>query len=182
MSASWTIKEMKKWYAMLSIDFTSSKIKGYYGTRRDHAEGLREAMMSKKPNDSREYISSWFELISTYYDERSDDERQEDRSDDNQMLMDLFHYYARAISCDKLREDEVVDAMQEYFRNTPVPVHPYAKDIEKLRLFREKQDREQKQHEKGRKQKLSSALSTARKVLQQYEEEQEKATARKGRR
>ena len=143
MSASWTIKQMKNWYAMLSIDFSSTEIKGYYGTRRDHAEGLREAMISNKPNESREYISFWFELISTYYDERSEDEQ--DQSDDNYMLMEVFRYYARAISCNKLRENEVIDAMREYFRNTPVPVHPYAKDIEKLRLFREKQEKEESQ-------------------------------------
>ena len=151
MSASWTIKQMKKWYVMFSNDFHSSEVRGYYGTRRDHAEELREAMMSKKPNESREYISSWFEVISTYYD----DERQ--HSDDNHMLMEVFRYYARAISCDKLREKEVVDAMREYFRNTAVPVYPYAKDIEKMRLFLEKQDEEQKQHEKEKSQKRSTA-------------------------
>lgn len=140
MSASWTIKQMKNWYAMLSNDFSSSEIKGYYGSRRDHAEGLREAMMSNKPNESREYISFWFELISAYYDERAED--KQDQSDD--MLMEVFCYYARAIRCDKLRENEVIDAMREYFRNTPVPVHPYAKDIEKMRLFR-KQEKEQNQ-------------------------------------
>ena len=141
MSASWTIKQMKKWYAMLSNDFSSLEIKGYYGSRRDHAEGLREAMMSNKPNESREYISFWFELISAYYDERAED--KQDQSDD--MLMEVFRYYARAIRCDKLRENEVIDAMREYFRNTPVPVHPYAKDIEKMRLFREKQEKEESQ-------------------------------------
>lgn len=147
MSASWTIKQMKKWYAMLSNDFSSTEIKGYYGTRRDHAEGLREAMISKNPNIPQEYISFWFELISTYYDEQqpkdnSDDERQ--RSDDNQMLMEVFRNYARAISRDKLRENEVIDAMREYFWYTPVPVHPFAKEIKELRLFYEKQYEKEK--------------------------------------
>ena len=154
MSASWTIKQMKKWYAMLSNDFHSSEVRGYYGTRRDLAEGLREAMMSKKPNESREYISSWFETISAYYDEQhksSDNEIQEDRSDDNQMLMEVFRNYARAISRDKLRENEVIDAMREYFQITPVPVHPFAKEIEELRMFY------RKQYEEGVSQKKSTA-------------------------
>jgi len=71
--------------------------------------------------------------------------------------MEVFGNYARAISRDKLRENEVIESMREYFQITPVPVHPFAKDIEKMRLFREKQDEEQKQHEKEKSQKRSTA-------------------------
>ena len=133
MSATWTIKQMKKWYVMLSNDFHNSAVK-----RRELAEELREAMVSEKPNESRRYICTWFASLSMYY------EQQEDQSDDNKMLLELLEATADAIGRDKLREYEVVDAMREYFRNTPVPVHPYAKDIEKMRLFR-KQEKEQNQ-------------------------------------
>lgn len=146
MSATWTIKQMKKWYVMLSNDFHNSAVK-----RRELAEELREAMVSEKPNESRRYISTWFASLSMYY------EQQEDQSDDNKMLLELLEATADAIGRDKLREYEVVDAMREYFRNTPVPVHPYAKEIEELRLFHEKQYEEQKQYEKEQNQKKSTA-------------------------
>jgi hypothetical protein len=151
MSASWTIKQMKKWYVMLSNDFHNSAVK-----RRELAEELREAMVSEKPNESRRYISTWFASLSMYY------EQQEDQSDDNKMLLELLEATADAISRDKLREYEVVDAMREYFRYTSVPVHPYAKEIEELRLFHERRYEEQKQYD--------------------IEQNQKKSTARKGRR
>jgi hypothetical protein len=119
-------------------------------------------MMSKKPNESREYISSWFETISAYYDEQHkslDNEIQEDRSDDNQMLMEVFRNYARAISRDKLRENEVIDAMREYFQITPVPVHPFAKEIEELRMFY------RKQYEEGVSQKIYGAQGSSLNAL-----------------
>jgi hypothetical protein len=47
--------------------------------------------------------------------------------------------------------------MREYFRYTSVPVHPYAKEIEELRLFHERRYEERKQYEKEQNQKKSTA-------------------------
>ena len=78
------------------------------------------------------YISKWYVTFSEYYE---DDEK----SEENELLMDLLQANSDAISKNKDLAYEIVDAMREFFRNTPVPVHPNAKEIEQLRLFHEKQ-------------------------------------------
>ena len=136
MSVAWTVKQMKSWYDKLSKDFNSI-------TRRELAEELREGMTSAKvyPYSARGYISKWYVTFSEYYE---DDEK----SEENELLMDLLQANSDAISKNKDLAYEIVDAMREFFRNTPVPVHPNAKEIEKLRLFHEKQFDMQQQYEK----------------------------------
>ena len=143
MSVAWTVKQMKSWYDKLSKDFNSIM-------RRELAEELREGMTSAKvyPYSARGYISKWYVTFSEYYE---DDEK----SEENELLMDLLQANSDAIRNNKDLAYEIVDAMREFFRNTPVPVHPNAKEIEQLRLFHEKQfdmrqqyEKEQQQYEK----------------------------------
>ena len=127
---------MKSWYDKLSKDFNSIM-------RRELAEELREGMTSAKvyPYSARGYISKWYVTFSEYYE---DDEK----SEENELLMDLLQANSDAISKNKDLAYEIVDAMREFFRNTPVPVHPNAKEIEQLRLFHEKQFDMRQQYEK----------------------------------
>lgn len=136
MSVAWTVKQMKSWYDKLSKDFNSI-------TRRELAEELREGMTSAKvwPYSARSYISKWYATFSEYYE---DDEK----SEENELLMDLLQANSDAIRNNKDLAYEIVDAMREFFRITPVPVHPYAKEIEQLRLFHEKQFDMRQQYEK----------------------------------
>ena len=138
MSVAWTVKQMKSWYDKLSKDFNSIM-------RRELAEELREGMTSAKVYPSsysaRGYISKWYVTFSEYYE---DDEK----SEENELLMDLLQANSDAISKNKDLAYEIVDAMREFFRNTPVPVHPNAKEIEQLRLFHEKQFDMRQQYEK----------------------------------
>jgi len=136
MSVAWTVKQMKSWYDKLSKDFNSIM-------RRELAEELREGMTSAKvyPYSARGYISKWYVKFSEYYE---DDEK----SEENELLMDLLQANSDAIRNNKDLAYEIVDAMREFFRNTPVPVHPNAKEIEQLRLFHEKQFDMRQQYEK----------------------------------
>ena len=134
MSVAWTVKQMKSWYDKLSKDFNSIM-------RRELAEELREGMTSAKVGSARGYISKWYVTFSEYYE---DDEK----SEENELLMDLLQANSDAIRNNKDLAYEIVDAMREFFRNTPVPVHPNAKEIEQLRLFHEKQFDMRQQYEK----------------------------------
>ena len=136
MSVAWTVKQMKSWYDKLSKDFNSIM-------RRELAEELREGMTSAKvyPYSARGYISKWYVKFSEYYE---DDEK----SEENELLMDLLQANSDAIRNNKDLAYEIVDAMREFFRNTPVTVHPNAKEIEQLRLFHEKQFDMRQQYEK----------------------------------
>ena len=136
MSVAWTVKQMKSWYDKLSKDFNSI-------TRRELAEELREGMTSAKvyPYSARGYISKWYVTFSEYYED-------DKKSEENELLMDLLQANSDAIRNNKDLAYEIVDAMREFFRNTPVPVHPNAKEIEQLRLFHEKQFDMRQQYEK----------------------------------
>ena len=160
MSVAWTVKQMKSWYDKLSKDFNSI-------TRRELAEELREGMTSAKvyPYSARGYISKWYVTFSEYYE---DDEK----SEENELLMDLLQANSDAISKNKDLAYEIVDAMREFFRNTPVPVHPNAKQIEKLRLFHEKQFDMQQQYEKEQ----FDMRQQYEKEQQQYEKKHVKKT------
>ena len=152
MSVAWTVKQMKSWYDKLSKDFNSIM-------RRELAEELREGMTSAKvyPYSARGYISKWYVKFSEYYE---DDEK----SEENELLMDLLQANSDAIRNNKDLAYEIVDAMREFFRNTPVPVHPNAKEIEQLRLFHEKQFDMRQQYEKEQQQYEKEHVKKTRKL------------------
>jgi len=102
-------------------------------------------------------ISKWYVTFSEYYE---DDEK----SEENELLMDLLQANSDAISKNKDLAYEIVDAMREFFRNTPVPVHPNAKEIEQLRLFHEKQFDMRQQYEKEQQQYEKKHVKKTRKL------------------
>lgn len=135
MSAKWTIKQMKNFYYEHSVHFESRR-------RIDMAEELREGMTSEReyPYSARSYITTWYSVLASYW--------EDDEGEDNKLLMDLLQANSDAIADDKNIAYEIIDEMRKFFKETPVPVHPHAKEIEQLRLFHEKQTEMRKQYEK----------------------------------
>lgn len=109
MSAKWTIKQMKNFYNKHSVDFDNRR-------RTDMAEELREGMTSEKayPYSARSYISTWYSVFASYYED-------EEQTEENGLLMDLLQANSDAISDDKNIAYEIIDAMREFFAITPVP-------------------------------------------------------------
>jgi len=150
MSAKWTIKQMKNFYNKHSVNFESRR-------ETDIAEELREGMTSERayPYSARSYISTWYSVFACYHE---DDEQTEE----NELLMDLLQANSDAISENKHIAYEIIDEMRKFFKETPVPVHPHAKEIEQLRVWNEKQFEIHQQYEKE--QRENPTKKTTRKL------------------
>jgi len=140
---------MKNFYYEHSVHFESPR-------RIEMAEELREGMTSERayPYSARSYISTWYSVLACYW--------EDEEGENNKLLMDLLQANSDAISENKHIAYEIIDEMRKFFNETPVPVHPYAKEIEELRLFHAKQFEMRQQYEKE--QRENPTKKTTRKL------------------